>query len=1103
MTSKRTLVYWLCFTLILSSTNEIFGQNRALNKILEGDYRGAEKIVMKKIEKDNDDLSYLFAYVKLLNTKEYKLYDSKNAYLEVKRLGSLFETSDEKEVKKAIHNGISLREIYDLKTKICYNAKVDAINSKDENTLNEFLTFFSEAPDVYKEEVIVARNQAAFINAQNRHTINAYQSFIDQYPGASQIGQAKELRNQLAYEEVVSIDQIASYEAFIRAYPTARQVSLAKSRIQTLAFEDAKQENTSGAFAGYLEKYPTSRHKTEATSLYEGCLFRETTIQGNWSSYKEYINTYGNNDWFDEAIDSLLAVFQSNPNRLIIEYILSLDYLDEVQYKNSVTEYYNYIKEDGEKATLDAFISRFGTPSYLTELSKDTSLARLAQDLKLSSQQAISLSNTTSENEELNRRLIREGGKSGSLQFSLMWNNYNDIDLHCIDPNGEQIYYGNKYVSSQGELDVDMNVESYESLEPVENIYWPENEAPVGVYRVFVHHYQNHQCGYNCQDPTPVFVSLKINGRVENFRVELHADEYATIKEFYYGGPETPIDDIVYNQNELQEFLDVSAPNDMGFLALQKLISKNVDLNQWDKVEAMINEYSQTYQMHPWFTDLQSLVRQPVDQSIKPIPLSRVNSEDGDEYAPVLTADGKRLLFCGKNTSFNLSEDDEDVFIAEHQNNKWQRPNLSNNLSDVNSNDAPMAISTDGNELIQFYEGKLGYRNKTSYGWTSLNLLPEQINRGEWNGDAMMSSDGNTLIFASVRNENQDYVDRNLDFYHGGAFYPSDIYMSTRENGVWSEPVNIGTQINTRYSERSPFLHPDMKTLYFSSAGHGGFGGYDVFVSKRLADSCWDCWSNPVNLGKEINSIRDDWGYRISTDGEYAVYSAIGNSGSYDLYSVNLPIHLRPGYVATVSGRLVDSDEQPIEASMRWEDLETGEVIGQSKSDPEDGSYFIVLPLGKLYGYFVDKEDYFPIANNVDLRDSVKPIEYEEDIKVVTFEEMKEDSIAVEINNLFFAFGQSSLLNYSKPELVRLSRIIQQFDLSIQINGHTDNIGETDNNMRLSEARAQSVKSFLIDLGCKAESMTIIGHGEKHPIASNETESGRAKNRRVEIVIVD
>ena len=165
--------------------------------------------------------------------------------------------------------------------------------------------------------------------------------------------------------------------------------------------------------------------------------------------------------------------------------------------------------------------------------------------------------------------------------------------------------------------------------------------------------------------------------------------------------------------------------------------------------------------------------------------------------------------------------------------------------------------------------------------------------------------------------------------------------------------------------------------------------------------------------------------------------------------------------------------------------------------------YFIVLPLGKLYGYFVDKEDYFPIANNVDLRDSVQPIEYEEDIKVVTFEEMKEDSIAVEINNLFFAFGQSRLLNYSKPDLVRLSKIIQQFDLSIQINGHTDNVGEVDNNMRLSEARAQSVKSFLIDLGCKAESMTIVGHGEEHPIASNETESGRAKNRRVEIVIVD
>ena len=187
----------------------------------------------------------------------------------------------------------------------------------------------------------------------------------------------------------------------------------------------------------------------------------------------------------------------------------------------------------------------------------------------------------------------------------------------------------------------------------------------------------------------------------------------------------------------------------------------------------------------------------------------------------------------------------------------------------------------------------------------------------------------------------------NLPVYHGDQLLNGDIYIASKQsNGQWGEAKKLSATINSRYTERSPFLHPDMKTLYFSTDGHGGLGKLDVYRTERLYDSCWNCWSEPVNLGKEINSVESDWGYKISTGGQMAYFSKIEPySNSLDLYSVNLPIHLRPGYVATVSGRLVDSEDEPIEASMRWEDLETGEVIGQSKSDPKDGNYFIVLPL--------------------------------------------------------------------------------------------------------------------------------------------------------------
>ena len=132
-----------------------------------------------------------------------------------------------------------------------------------------------------------------------------------------------------------------------------------------------------------------------------------------------------------------------------------------------------------------------------------------------------------------------------------------------------------------------------------------------------------------------------------------------------------------------------------------------------------------------------------------------------------------------------------------------------------------------------------------------------------------ISSNGEALIFASVRENSNNLFQNNTNNYHGDNQYPSDIYISLRDqDDNWGEPINIGDSINTRFTERSPFLHPDMKTLYFSSDGHGGPKQLDVFMSTRLYDTCWTCWSKPVNLGKEINTIESDWGYKISTDGK-------------------------------------------------------------------------------------------------------------------------------------------------------------------------------------------------------------------------------------------
>jgi outer membrane protein OmpA-like peptidoglycan-associated protein len=206
--------------------------------------------------------------------------------------------------------------------------------------------------------------------------------------------------------------------------------------------------------------------------------------------------------------------------------------------------------------------------------------------------------------------------------------------------------------------------------------------------------------------------------------------------------------------------------------------------------------------------------------------------------------------------------------------------------------------------------------------------------------------------------------------------------------------------------------------------------------------------------------------------------------------------------VATVSGKLLDKNNNPVAAEIRWEDLQTGKNVGQSKSDPADGSFFIVLPLGKIYGYYIDKNEYFPISNNIDLRTNNKPIQLESDINIVTFKQMIEEGTSVPINNLFFDFAKYDLLPYSIPELQRIATIIKTNNLKVEIDGHTDNIGDEKTNQILSEKRANSVKEFLVNEGCDVSLLTIVGFGETKPVATNENEAGRAKNRRVEFKFI-
>ena len=530
------------------------------------------------------------------------------------------------------------------------------------------------------------------------------------------------------------------------------------------------------------------------------------------------------------------------------------------------------------------------------------------------------------------------------------------------------------------------------------------------------------------------------------------------------------------------------------------MISPEITKKNWPGALTKVNTYKPLFgEKNKKIDDLVAMLTAKWDPTIKIQSFGpEVNTREGGEYAPVISADEKYIYFCGRNRPDGNSS--EDIYFARL---KVRSPaQILTDLSDPNLNDAPESVSTDGTSLMLFQNGNLFISEKTENGWQSPDKLPATINSGSWQADAMVSSDGNALIFSSKRKENLDYyVEDRPDYYHGEANFSTDIYVSLKnEWGQWGEPINLGKTINTIYTDRSPFLHPDMKTLYFSSSGHGGLGDLDVFKSTRLDESCWDCWSEPVNMGKEINTPGTDWGYKISTDGDKAYFSKQREESSRDdIFWLNLPKHLRPDYVATISGSLLDRNNQPVSAEIRWEDLQTGKSVGQSKSDPTDGSFFIVLPLGKIYGYYVDKEGYFPISNNIDLKNNSKPIAIDSNIDLVTFQQMIDDGITVPINNLFFDTGKFTVLSNSIPELKRIAKIIQANNLKVVIEGHTDNVGEDAANLSLSEQRANAVKEFLIKEGCNPSQLSTKGFGKTKPVAPNDTDKGRAKNRRVEL----
>lgn len=480
---------------------------------------------------------------------------------------------------------------------------------------------------------------------------------------------------------------------------------------------------------------------------------------------------------------------------------------------------------------------------------------------------------------------------------------------------------------------------------------------------------------------------------------------------------------------------------------------------------------------------------------------------DVSELNPLLSPDGKTLYFSRKNHPENVGgEDDiEDIWYSElDSTGHWQLaknlrqfntagPNFINTISSVTP-DGRSAIILLGNKYLPNGKMMAGVSISSNVGGTWSNPVPlEIVNDYNFSEKAnyFLANNRKTLIMSVEREDSRG--DR-------------DLYVSFMQNdSTWTEPKNLGDIINSAGEESAPFLALDDKTMYFSSNGFSGYGGSDIYVSKRLDDS-WTNWSDPENLGPEINSTLEDLFFNIPANSEYAYYSRGVSENNTDIYRVKLPILRKPEAWVTVRGKIVDSETgEPIGAKVIYERLPGGQDTGIAQTNPETGEYEIRLPGGSIYGIRAEAPDKISESQNLDLTGVTEDRTI--DVRDFTLANIRVASIAedvtVVLNNVFFDFDKAVLKPESFPELDRIVEMMNERpDMQIEVAGHTDSMGPESYNQTLSQRRAKSVVTYLAGKGINTGRLKVEYFGESKPIDTNETSEGRSKNRRVEFKIL-
>ena len=484
----------------------------------------------------------------------------------------------------------------------------------------------------------------------------------------------------------------------------------------------------------------------------------------------------------------------------------------------------------------------------------------------------------------------------------------------------------------------------------------------------------------------------------------------------------------------------------------------------------------------------------PFDIDPQPLP-GRVNTTEHQEYFPLLSVDGRRLLFTR-----NIRGANEDFYESRRlEDGTWDEPYP---LQGINSpyNEAAQTVSADGRYLVFTICGRddgmgscdLYYSQRDGKGRWSEPANLSAVNSEFRETQPSLSANGDLLFFASNR---------------GGGQGKHDIYLSGRRaDGSWTTPVNLGATVNTAEEDLFPFWAADGQTLYFTSTGHPGLGAADLF---RTQLDTANHWTEPRNLGYPINSSRSETNLFIALDGRTALYSR-GSEGSrlddlrdVDIYTFELPEPLRPTPATYLAAEVVDAvTGAPLQTTVRLRPTDGSRPTTVRRTNP-DGTFVTVMPAGHDYALTVDQQGYLFYSDRFELSDTVadpkRPFRLRIELQPLT-EELPvatEADGSIRLNNVLFETGKADLLPVSTDELDRLAGLLNERpNLRVEIAGHTDNVGGTVANQELSERRAAAVSNYLAGQGIAADRIQTIGYGETQPVADNGTAAGRAENRR-------